>query len=99
VKKSQQDGLLTPFTEFSPGKDLFEKHRQKGARRWILTHLFHSSNKIFIIIVLFTTIFASVLASTISVLLGTAVEEFLSVLLHFNFNLAKLVSSNTEKLM
>jgi ATP-binding cassette subfamily B protein len=64
--------------EFSPGKDYFEKARKKGVRRWILSHLFHKTNKIFILVVFFTTILASILASSISVSIGFAVVEFLN---------------------
>ncbi|MFX0059920.1 MAG: ABC transporter ATP-binding protein [Candidatus Heimdallarchaeota archaeon] len=64
--------------EFSPGKDPFEKSRRKGTLRWILSHIFHGSNKIFIFIVLFTTVFASILNSAITVNIGFAVEEFIN---------------------
>ncbi|MFX0106564.1 MAG: hypothetical protein ACFE75_13905, partial [Candidatus Hodarchaeota archaeon] len=64
--------------EFSPGKDPFEKSRRKGTLRWILSHIFHGSNKIFIFIVLFTTVFASILNSAITVNIGFAVEEFVN---------------------
>ncbi len=36
------------YVEFSPGKDPFEKARRKGSRSWILKHIFHGSNKIFV---------------------------------------------------
>ncbi len=72
IKKSNQ------LIEFSPGRDYFEKARKKGVRRWILTHIFHKSNKIFILVVFFTTILASILASSISVIVGFAVVEFLN---------------------
>lgn len=72
IKKSNQ------LIEFSPGRDYFEKARKKGVRRWILTHIFHKSNKIFILVVFFTTILASILASGISVIVGFAVVEFLN---------------------
>jgi ATP-binding cassette subfamily B protein len=65
------------IVEFSPGKDFFEKSRNKGVLSWILAHIFHGTNKIFIFVVLFTTIFASILASSISVSIGNAVEQFL----------------------
>jgi len=66
------------FSEFSPGKDPFKKARRKGILRWILSHIFYGSNKIFIFIVLFTTVFASILASISTIIIGQAVEEFLS---------------------
>ncbi len=64
--------------EFSPGRDFFETARKKGVRSWILSHIFHKTNKIFIFVVLFTTILASILASGISVFIGFAVVEFLN---------------------
>lgn len=63
--------------EFSPGKDFFEKSRKKGVRRWIFSHIFHGTNKIFILVVLITTVLASILASTISVSIGNAVDQFI----------------------
>lgn len=66
------------LAEFKLDKDSFQKSRKKGARRWILAHIFYGSNKFFIIIVLFTTIIASVLASLLSVIIGNAVQEFLN---------------------
>jgi ATP-binding cassette subfamily B protein len=64
--------------EFSPGKDFFKKARKKGVRSWIFSHIFHGSNKVFIIVVLFTTILASILSSTISVSIGNAVQQFIN---------------------
>jgi len=75
-KKSQI--VESQVLEYSPGKDPFEKSRKKGVTRWILTHIFHGSNKIFIVIVLFTTILASILASLIQVVIGIAVGEFVN---------------------
>ena len=64
--------------EFSPGKDHFEKARKKSVRRWIFSHILYGTNKIFISIVLITTVVTSILASTISVSIGNAVEQFLN---------------------
>ncbi|MFW9830102.1 MAG: ABC transporter transmembrane domain-containing protein, partial [Candidatus Thorarchaeota archaeon] len=69
--------LESQYSEFSPGKDPFAKARKKGVRRWILSHIFYGSNKLFIFIVLFTTIFASILASISTIFIGLAVNEFL----------------------
>ena len=66
------------LVEFSPGKDPFQKVRKKGVFRWILAHIFYGTNKVFIFVVFFTTIGAAVLASSISVSIGNAVEQFLS---------------------
>ncbi|MFX0143084.1 MAG: ABC transporter transmembrane domain-containing protein, partial [Candidatus Hodarchaeota archaeon] len=70
--------INTELVEFSPGKDPYEKARRKGSRRWIFAHIFHGSNKIFIIIVLFTTILAANLSSAILVVIGNAITEFLN---------------------
>ncbi|MFX1431303.1 MAG: ABC transporter ATP-binding protein [Promethearchaeota archaeon] len=70
--------ITTELVEFSPGKDPFEKARRKGSRRWIFAHIFHGSNKIFIIIVLFTTILAANLSSAILVVIGNAITDFLN---------------------
>lgn len=64
--------------EFSPGKDHFQKARKRGVLRWILSHIFYGTNKIFIFVVFFTTILASILASSISISIGNAVEQFLN---------------------
>ena len=69
--------MTSRYVEFSPGKDPFEKARRKGSRRWILKHIFHGSNKILFVIVLFTTIVASNLSSIIYVIIGNAISDFL----------------------
>ncbi|MHA2367088.1 MAG: ABC transporter transmembrane domain-containing protein, partial [Candidatus Hodarchaeales archaeon] len=69
--------ITSPLVEFSPGKDPFQKARKKGPRRWILKHIFHGSNKIFFLIVLFATIITSNLYSIIYVLMGNAITDFL----------------------
>ncbi|MFW9826455.1 MAG: ABC transporter ATP-binding protein [Candidatus Thorarchaeota archaeon] len=74
----KDDIINTEFVEFSPGKDPYEKSRRKGSRRWILAHIFHGSNKLFIFIVFFTTILAANLSSAILVVIGNAVNDFLN---------------------
>jgi len=64
--------------EFSPGRDFFELSRKKGVRHWIFSHIFHGTNKIFIFVVFFTTVLASILSSSISVSIGNAVQQFLN---------------------
>jgi ATP-binding cassette subfamily B protein len=64
--------------EFSPGRDFFEQSRKKGVQRWIFSHIFHGTNKIFIFVVFFTTVLASILSSSISVAIGNAVQQFLN---------------------
>jgi len=67
----------TQLLEFSPGNDPFEKSRRKGIRRWILSHIFYGTNKIFMIIVLITTVIASNLSSITLVIIGNAITDFL----------------------
>ncbi|MFX1303564.1 MAG: ABC transporter ATP-binding protein [Promethearchaeota archaeon] len=69
--------IIASYMEFSPGKDPFKKARKKGTRRWILKHIFHGSNKILFIVVLFTTIVSSNLSSIIYVIIGNAISDFL----------------------
>jgi ATP-binding cassette subfamily B protein len=67
------------YVEFSPGKDPFEKARKKGSRSWIFKHVFYSSNKYLVIIVLFTTILTSNLTSLNFVFIGRAITDFLAL--------------------
>ena len=69
----------TSLIEFSPEKDPFRKARKKSSRRWILAHIFHDTNKIFIFIVLFTTILAANLATIIFVFIGNAITAILNL--------------------
>jgi ATP-binding cassette subfamily B protein len=77
---------VNQILEFSPGKDYFQKARKKSVRSWIFSHIFFGTNKIFIFSVLITTVIASILASTISVSIGNAVQQFL------NADVASLIS-------
>ncbi|MFX1366049.1 MAG: ABC transporter ATP-binding protein [Promethearchaeota archaeon] len=77
MQKTTTNIINTRYVEFSPGKDPFEKSRQKGPRRWILKHIFHGSNKILFFIVLITTIVASNLNSIIFIIIGNAISDFL----------------------
>lgn len=67
-----------PVVEFSPGKDPYIKSRKKGATRWILAHLFHGSNKFFIIIIIFTIIISANLSSIIYIIIGETISALLS---------------------
>jgi len=75
--KDNETSTYIRNVEFSPGKDPFEKARQKGTRSWILSHVLYGSNKIFVITVLFTTILTSNLNSITYVILGNAITDFL----------------------
>ncbi|MFX1573776.1 MAG: ABC transporter ATP-binding protein [Promethearchaeota archaeon] len=78
MQGTRANQITANYVEFRPGKDPFEKARQKGSRRWILSHIFHGSNKTFIIIVLFTTILTANLSSAILVIIGNAITDFLT---------------------
>jgi len=69
---------INQTVEFSPEIDRFIKTRQKGTRQWILAHLFHKSNKYFIIIVLLTTIVSANLSSASLVVLGLTISELMA---------------------
>jgi len=77
MQKKKEKNKNSVYVEFSPGKDPFEKARQKGSRRWILSHIFYESNKFFIIIVFFTTILAANLSSVTFIIIGNAITDFL----------------------
>lgn len=64
-------------SEFITEEDYFKDVREKGSGRWIFAHLFHSTNKYIIFIVLFTTVFSSILTSSSRVTIGNAVSAFL----------------------
>jgi ATP-binding cassette subfamily B protein len=64
--------------EFSPGKDPYVKSRSKGATRWILAHIFHGTNRLFIIIIIFAIIIAANLSSIVYIIIGEAISALLS---------------------
>ena len=66
-----------PLVEFSPEKDRFIKARQKGPRKWIITHLLDGSNKYILLIAIFTTIIAAILSSATIVMVGIAINSFI----------------------
>ncbi len=67
-----------PVVEFSPGKDPYVKSRKKGATRWILAHIFHGTNRLFIIIIVFAIILAANLSSIVYIIIGEAISVLLS---------------------
>ncbi|MBD3198252.1 MAG: ATP-binding cassette domain-containing protein [Candidatus Lokiarchaeota archaeon] len=64
--------------EFSPEEDPYQSARKKGASRWIIAHLFHGTNKLIIVIVIFSTVLSANLASANMVIIGQAISEFLN---------------------
>lgn len=89
MKNSAKKSDSAPLVEFSPEKDRFIKARQKGTKYWILAHIFSGSNKYLIIIVIFTTIIATILTSLIMIYIGMAITDFTnkntSTLLYYTF--------------
>ena len=69
---------IEPMVEFSPGKDPYVKSRKKGATRWILAHVLHGSNKLFITIIIFTIILSANLSSIAFIIIGEAISALLS---------------------
>ncbi|MBY9019983.1 MAG: ABC transporter ATP-binding protein [Candidatus Lokiarchaeota archaeon] len=69
--------ISEPLVEFSPGKDSYIKARKKGASRWILAHLFHGSNKVFISVIILTIILAANISSIVYIIIGQAVSALL----------------------
>ncbi len=67
-----------PVVEFSSGKDPYVKSRKKGATKWILAHVFHGSNKLFITIIIFTIILSANLSSIAIILIGETISALLS---------------------
>lgn len=77
MKNSEYDQKNSYYVEFSPGKDPFERARQKGTRSWILKHIFYGSNKFFFIIVFIATIVAANLSSIIFILIGNVISDII----------------------
>ena len=75
---NKKELTVEPTVEFSSGKDPYVKSRKKGATRWILAHVFHGSNKMFIIIIIFTIILSANLSSIIYIIIGETISALLS---------------------
>lgn len=75
--KSQNSVKNSHLIEFSPELDKFYKTR-KSPTKWILAHILSGKNKYLIIIVIFTTIIATVLSSQVLILVGVAINNFTS---------------------
>jgi ATP-binding cassette subfamily B protein len=74
---NKKNVISEPFVEFSQGKDPYIKARRKGASRWILAHLFHGSNKVFISVIIITIILAANISSIVYIMIGQAVSALL----------------------
>ncbi|MHA1478082.1 MAG: ABC transporter ATP-binding protein [Promethearchaeota archaeon] len=67
-----------PLMEFSPDKDPYVKSRKKGATRWILAHVLHGSNKLFITIIIFTIILSANLSAIAVIIIGETISALLT---------------------
>ncbi len=70
--------IAEPVVEFSPGKDPYVKSRKKGATRWILAHVLHGSNKLFITIIIFTIILSANLSAISVIIIGETISALLA---------------------
>ncbi len=67
-----------PMVEFSSGKDPYVKSRKKGPTRWILVHVFHGSNKLFVVVVVFIIILSANISSITYIIIGETISALLS---------------------
>ncbi|MHA1146223.1 MAG: ABC transporter ATP-binding protein [Candidatus Helarchaeota archaeon] len=67
----------TNSSEYSPEEDAFTKAREKGPKRWIITHIFHGSNKYLFTLTFFSVILSSSISSGMMIVLGMAINDFM----------------------
>ena len=75
---SKKELTAEPVVEFSSGKDPYVKSRKKGSTRWILAHVFHGSNKLFVVVVVFIIILSANLSSITYIIIGETISALLS---------------------
>ena len=73
--KSQNSDKNSHYIEFSPEEDKFYKTR-KSPSKWILAHILSGRNKYLIIIVIFSTIIATIMSSQVLLYVGDAINSF-----------------------
>ncbi|MHA2185707.1 MAG: ABC transporter transmembrane domain-containing protein, partial [Promethearchaeota archaeon] len=106
MKNNKTISLQKTIVEFSPGKDPFEKARQKGTRSWILAHLFHGSNKFLVLIVLITNLLTSNIWSITAIFVGRIINDiamgissnllnyiFIYLILHLSSPILRIINS------
>ncbi len=71
------DILVNNYKEFGLTHDPFEHARMKGPTQWILKHLFHKSNKYFIISWLSLVAISSILYSISMIIVGETIQAFI----------------------
>lgn len=58
--------------------DPFSYIRQKGPKRWIIAHILQGSNKFFVLMIFLGTIVYTILSSGIMIIVGNAIDDFIS---------------------
>ena len=58
--------------------DPFSYIKQKGTKRWIIAHILHGSNKFFVLMIFLGTIVYTILSSGIMIIVGNAIDDFIS---------------------
>ncbi len=77
MKSRNTSELKSHNIEFSPERDRFYRARKRPIK-WILAHIFNGKNKYLIFIVFFTTIAAAIINSQILIMVGMAIDNFIS---------------------
>lgn len=75
---NKKESIVEPVVEFSSGKDPYVKSRKKGSNRWILAHVFHGSNKLFVVVVVFIIILSANISSITYIIIGEIISALLS---------------------
>ncbi len=75
---NKKESIVEPVVEFSSGKDPYVKSRKKGSTRWILAHVFHGSNKLFVVVVVFIIILSANISSITYIIIGEIISALLS---------------------
>ena len=74
----EKDDFIKINSEISFEEDNFIKARLKGARSWILKHVFYKSNKILLFLYIVLSILAGYIGSLGIVIIGYAIADFIN---------------------
>jgi len=78
MTSNKQELSPESVVEFSTGKDPYIKSREKGATRWILAHILHGTNRLFIVIIFLVIIFTANLSNILYIMIGETVSLLIS---------------------
>ncbi|UCG90195.1 MAG: ABC transporter ATP-binding protein [Candidatus Heimdallarchaeota archaeon] len=79
MSKNPRDSDNNLMMEFMAEEiDPFSNVRQRGPKRWLTAHILQGSNKIFVLMIFSGTIVYTVLSSGIMIIVGNAIDEFIS---------------------